>query len=267
MEATNTLQGPKEQMPVKDPVLAPGHTLTTITRDLTDIVLEKRAPRGWYVGFTICFMLLMLLFASITWLFWQGTGIWGLNIPVGWGFAIINFVWWIGIGHAGTLISAILCLLRQDWRCSINRFAEAMTVFAVMCAGIFPLIHVGRPWLAYWLLPYPNTMALWPQFRSPLLWDVFAVSIYGTVSLLFWYTGLVPDIATLRDRGIGVNVHYIPVHLHPFYRERFGTGRGLAPVAEEAYDHMLSLPMFPALSDEQVERVVDTVDEVVEELS
>ena len=131
----------------------------------------------------------------------KGTGIWGLNIPVGWGFAIINFVWWIGIGHAGTLISAILLLFRQEWRTSINRFAEAMTIFAVMCAGIFPLLHVGRPWLAYWLLPYPNTMALWPQFRSPLLWDVFAVSTYATVSLLFWYVGLIPDFATLRDRA------------------------------------------------------------------
>ncbi|MBM3225581.1 MAG: hydrogenase, partial [Candidatus Tectomicrobia bacterium] len=139
-----------------------------------------------------------------------GLGLWGINQPVGWGFAIINFVWWIGIGHAGTLISAILLLLRQEWRTSINRFAEAMTLFAVSCAGIFPLLHVGRPWLAYWLLPYPNTMGLWPQFRSPLLWDVFAVSTYATVSLLFWYVGLIPDLATLRDRaqGRGARVIY-----------------------------------------------------------
>ena len=130
-----------------------------------------------------------------------GIGIWGINIPVGWGFDIINFVWWIGIGHAGTLISAILLLLRQEWRTSINRFAEAMTLFAVACAGLFPLLHIGRPWLAYWLLPYPNTMGLWPQFRSPLIWDVFAVSTYATVSLLFWYVGLIPDLATLRDRA------------------------------------------------------------------
>ena len=147
-------------------------------------------------------MLTMMLLMAITWLLLKGTGIWGVNIPVGWGFAIINFVWWIGIGHAGTLISAILLLLKQDWRTSINRFAEAMTLFAVACAGIFPLIHTGRPWLAaYWLLPYPNTMGVWPQFRSPLIWDVFAVSTYLTVSLMFWYVGLVPDLATLRDRA------------------------------------------------------------------
>ncbi|MBI1358161.1 MAG: hydrogenase [Acidobacteria bacterium] len=137
------------------------------------------------------------------WLFLNGVGVWGLNIPVGWGFAIINFVWWIGIGHAGTLISAILLLFRQDWRTSINRFAEAMTLFAVSCAGLFPLLHVGRPWLAFWLMPYPNTMNVWPQFRSPLVWDVFAVSTYATVSALFWYTGLIPDLATMRDRATG----------------------------------------------------------------
>ena len=118
-----------------------------------------------------------------------------------WGFAIVNFVWWVGIGHAGTLISAILLLLKQDWRTSINRFAEAMTLFAVACAGMFPLLHMGRPWFFYWLMPYPNTMALWPQWRSPLVWDVFAVSTYATVSLLFWYVGLIPDLATLRDRS------------------------------------------------------------------
>ena len=142
----------------------------------------------------------MLLFA-IAYLFVKGVGIWGVTIPIGWGFAIVNFVWWIGIGHAGTLISAILLLLRQSWRNSINRFAEAMTLFAVACAGIFPLIHVGRPWLAYWLFPYPNTMNVWPQFRSPLVWDVFAVSTYATISALFWFIGLIPDLATLRDRS------------------------------------------------------------------
>jgi molybdopterin-containing oxidoreductase family membrane subunit len=131
----------------------------------------------------------------------RGIGVWGVNAPVGWGFAIVNFVWWIGIGHAGTLISAILLLLRQSWRTSINRFAEAMTLFAVAQAGMYPILHLGRPWLAYWLFPYPNTMALWPQFRSPLVWDVFAVSTYATVSLLFWYVGLIPDLATLRDRA------------------------------------------------------------------
>ena len=131
----------------------------------------------------------------------MGIGIWGVNVPVAWGFAIINFVWWIGIGHAGTLISAILLLLKQPWRTSINRFAEAMTLFAVACAGIFPIIHLGRPWFFYWLFPYPNTMGLWPQWRSPLVWDVFAVSTYFLVSLLFWYIGLIPDLATLRDRS------------------------------------------------------------------
>jgi molybdopterin-containing oxidoreductase family membrane subunit len=131
----------------------------------------------------------------------KGIGIWGNNVPVGWAFEITNFVWWIGIGHAGTLISAILLLLKQTWRTSINRFAEAMTLFAVACAGLFPAIHTGRPWLDYWLLPYPNTMGVWPQFRSPIMWDVFAVSTYATVSALFWYIGLVPDLATLRDRS------------------------------------------------------------------
>ncbi len=122
-------------------------------------------------------------------------------MPGAWGFAIINFVWWIGIGHAGTLISAILLLFKQTWRNSINRFAEAMTIFAVVCAGMFPLIHVGRPWLGYWLFPYPNTMNVWPQFRSPLAWDVFAVSTYATISMVFWYVGMIPDFGTLRDRA------------------------------------------------------------------
>jgi len=182
-------------------VIAPGHTHGSITEKITKIVLKRRTPLGWYVGLGVCFSLVMLMLASITKLLLEGTGIWGLNAPVGWGFAIICFVWWIGIGHAGTLISAILLLFRQDWRTSINRFAEAMTLFAVACAGIFPLLHLGRPWLAYWLMPYPNTMALWPQFRSPLVWDVFAVSTYATVSALFWYVGLIPDLATLRDRA------------------------------------------------------------------
>jgi molybdopterin-containing oxidoreductase family membrane subunit len=142
----------------------------------------------------------MLLFA-VTWLFVRGVGIWGVNIPVAWGFAIVNFVWWIGIGHAGTLISAILLLMFQHWRTSINRLAESMTIFAVACAGLFPLLHLGRPWVFYWLFPYPDTMGLWPQFRSPLVWDVFAVSTYFTVSVIFWYIGLIPDLATLRDRA------------------------------------------------------------------
>jgi hypothetical protein len=172
-----------------------------VTDKISAIVLTQPTPKGWYLGFAISFGLVMTLMAAITWLLLQGVAIWGINVPVGWGFAIINFVWWIGIGHAGTLISAILLLLRQRWRTSINRFAEAMTIFAVCCAGIFPLIHVGRPWLAYWLLPYPDTMGAWPQFRSPLVWDVFAVSTYATVSLLFWFVGMIPDLATLRDRA------------------------------------------------------------------
>src|ERR1044072_8648480 len=149
----------------------------------------------------VAFMLVNVLMVAIGWLLYQGIGIWGNNIPTGWAFDIINFVWWIGIGHAGTLISAILLLMRQQWRNSINRFAEAMTLFAVMCAGMYPLLHTGRPWVAYWLFPYPNIMAVWPQFRSPLVWDVFAVSTYFTASILFWYVGLIPDMATLRDKS------------------------------------------------------------------
>ena len=182
-------------------VIGPGHDLRSVTDKITSIVLKRETPRGWWIGLGVSLALAGMLLLAIVKLLVDGVGVWGLNVPVGWGFAIINFVWWIGIGHAGTLISAILLLFRQEWRTSINRFAEAMTIFAVMCAGIFPLLHVGRPWLAYWLLPYPNTMALWPQFRSPLLWDVFAVSTYATVSALFWYVGLIPDLATLRDRA------------------------------------------------------------------
>jgi len=192
-------------MAAQDPRSAPeiptGHTFASVTDKISSIVLIRGTSLGWYLGFAVSFAIVMMMLVALTYLFVKGTGIWGVNIPVGWGFAIINFVWWIGIGHAGTLISAILLLLNQTWRTSINRFAEAMTLFAVACAGIYPLIHVGRPWLAYWLLPYPNTMGLWPQFRSPLIWDVFAVSTYATVSALFWYVGLIPDLATLRDRA------------------------------------------------------------------
>ena len=183
------------------PIIEPGYTLGTVTDKISSIVLGRGTSKGWIFGFAIAFSLLMLLNFTVGYLLIKGVGIWGINIPVGWGFAIVNFVWWIGIGHAGTLISAILLLLRQQWRTSINRFAEAMTLFAVACAGMFPLLHMGRPWLFYWLTPYPNPMWLWPQFRSPLVWDVFAVSTYATVSLLFWFVGLVPDLATLRDRA------------------------------------------------------------------
>lgn len=184
------------------PVIAPGHTFGSVTDKISSIVLARKTPLAWWIGFLLAFGVVNVLMLSLTYLIVKGTGIWGINVPVAWGFAIVNFVWWIGIGHAGTLISAILLLLKQTWRTSINRFAEAMTLFAVACAGIFPLVHTGRPWLAaYWLLPYPNTMGVWPQFRSPLIWDVFAVSTYATVSLLFWFVGLIPDLATLRDRS------------------------------------------------------------------
>jgi molybdopterin-containing oxidoreductase family membrane subunit len=183
------------------PVLAPGHTYASITDKISAIVLLQKTRRGWWFGFAIAFMLFMLLNVAIGYLLMVGVGIWGINIPIGWGFAIVNFVWWIGIGHAGTLISAFLLLMRQAWRQSINRFAEAMTLFAVASAGLFPLLHMGRPWLFFWLLPYPDTMGTWPQFRSPLVWDVFAVSTYATISLLFWFVGLIPDLATLRDRA------------------------------------------------------------------
>ena len=164
-------------------------------------MLTPHTPWFWFFGFMLAGSICVMLFTAVTWLFLKGVGIWGLDIPVGWGFAIINFVWWIGIGHAGTLISAILLLFKQQWRNSISRFAEAMTIFAVICAGMFPLIHVGRPWLGYWLFPYPNTMNVWPQFRSPLLWDVFAVSTYATISVVFWYIGMIPDLGTMRDNA------------------------------------------------------------------
>jgi Ni/Fe-hydrogenase subunit HybB-like protein len=183
------------------PVIKPGYTYASVTEKISAIVLGRRTPKGWLIGFAISFLLVMMLLFAIGLLLVKGIGIWGVNVPVAWGFAIINFVWWIGIGHAGTLISAILLLLNQTWRTSINRFAEAMTLFAVACAGLFPLLHLGRPWFFYWLFPYPNTMGVQPQFRSPLVWDVFAISTYFTVSLLFWFVGLIPDLATLRDRA------------------------------------------------------------------
>ncbi len=187
-----------EEMP---PVIEPGHSYASITDKISTIVLTQPTPKAWFLGFGLGFIFVMVLLVSASYLFVMGVGVWGINIPVGWGFAIVNFVWWIGIGHAGTLISAILLLMRQKWRQSINRFAEAMTLFAVACAGMFPIFHLGRPWFAYWLFPYPNTMGVQPNFRSPLVWDVFAVSTYFTVSLLFWYVGLIPDLATLRDRA------------------------------------------------------------------
>jgi len=199
MDPLETPQLTREQL--ADEVLAPGHTYRSVTDKISAIVLARGTRRGWWIGFAIALSLFLVLNLALAYLLAVGVGVWGINIPVGWGFAITNFVWWIGIGHAGTLISAFLLLMRQKWRTSINRFAEAMTIFAVACAGVFPLAHMGRPWLFYWLLPYPDTMGVWPQFRSPLVWDVFAVSTYATVSLLFWFVGLIPDLATLRDRA------------------------------------------------------------------
>jgi molybdopterin-containing oxidoreductase family membrane subunit len=185
------------------PVIEPGHSYRSITEKLTDMVLTPHTPLAWFAVIFVGFTLLMGMTVALGYLLVKGIGIWGNNQPVGWAFDIINFVWWIGIGHAGTLISAVLLLFKQDWRTSINRFAEAMTLFAVACAAIFPIFHTGRPWLAaYWLFPYPNTMTLWPNFRSPLIWDVFAVSTYASVSAIFWFVGLIPDLATFRDRAV-----------------------------------------------------------------
>jgi molybdopterin-containing oxidoreductase family membrane subunit len=192
------------------PVIGAGQDYETITEAVAQIPLSTRTPFGWVVGFLIGLGLLSCLQLALGYLVLKGIYIWGNNVPVGWAFDIINFVWWIGIGHAGTLISAILLLFKQQWRMSISRFAEAMTIFAVACAAIFPIFHTGRPWLAaYWLFPYPNTMGLWPQFRSPLIWDVFAVSTYATVSVVFWIVGLIPDLATMRDRATSSVKRYV----------------------------------------------------------
>ncbi|NWG14935.1 MAG: polysulfide reductase NrfD [Acidobacteria bacterium] len=190
---------PEVQLPA--PVIGPGYTYGSVTDKISSLVLSRRTPLAWFVAFALASLGTAMLFGTIAYLLYGGIGIWGNNVPVGWGFDIVNFVWWVGIGHAGTLISAILLLFRQQWRTSINRFAEAMTLFAIANAGLYPLLHTGRPWFDYWLMPYPNTFGLWPNFRSPLVWDVFAISTYATVSFLFWYTGLIPDLATLRDRA------------------------------------------------------------------
>jgi Ni/Fe-hydrogenase subunit HybB-like protein len=180
----------------------------SVTETVCGIIENPVVPRAWYIAFGVSVSFLGVLGAMLFYLISTGIGVWGNNIPVAWAFDIINFVFWVGIGHAGTLISAVLFLFRQKWRTSINRFAEAMTIFAVICAAIFPGVHVGRPWLAYWLFPVPNQMLMWPQFRSPLLWDVFAVGTYATVSLLFWYFGMIPDLATLRDRSTSKVRHF-----------------------------------------------------------
>jgi molybdopterin-containing oxidoreductase family membrane subunit len=196
------LQPPAVPLAEDEAKYAPeGQNFRSVTDKISSIVLTRRTGLGWRAAFAFSVFLMLLFVWAVTYLLVVGVGLWGINIPVAWGFAITSFVWWIGIGHAGTLISAILLLLHQKWRTSINRLAEAMTIFAVMCAGLFPLLHLGRPWFFYWLLPYPNTMQLWPQFRSALIWDVFAVSTYFLISLLFWYMGMIPDLATLRDRA------------------------------------------------------------------
>ncbi len=185
----------------KEPLVAPDQTYASITDHISGTVLERKTPRGMIVTLAVTSVLILVFLTSVGYLLIEGVGIWGLNNPVGWAFDITNLVWWIGIGHAGTLISAVLLLLHQHWRNAINRFAEAMTLFAVICAAMFPMLHLGRPWLAFWLAPYPNTMAMWPNFRSPLVWDVFAISTYLLVSFLFWFVGLVPDLASMRDKA------------------------------------------------------------------
>jgi molybdopterin-containing oxidoreductase family membrane subunit len=175
-----------------------------ITEDVCAPV-ERMPSKAWWIGFSIAVAGLLLWIIAVSYTFWNGIGAWGLNKTVGWAWDITNFVWWVGIGHAGTLISAILLLFRQNWRNSINRSAEAMTIFAVICAASFIVAHMGRPWVAYWPLPLPNQFgSLWVNFNSPLVWDVFAISTYFSVSLVFWYTGLLPDIATIRDRAQGL---------------------------------------------------------------
>ena len=184
-------------------VLPPGHTYESVGEKVASIPLAPVSGTRWQwmLGLAVSLLFLLIFLVAIIYDVQQGVGIWGVRIPAAWAFAITNFIWWIGIGHAGTLISAILLLVNQQWRTSINRLAEAMTIWAVMCAGLMPLLHLGRQWLFYWLFPYPNTMGVQPQFRSPLVWDVFAVLTYFTISLLFWFTGMIPDLASLRDRA------------------------------------------------------------------
>ncbi len=188
-------------IPGSEPLITGNQTFGSITKKIGELA-ERPITKIWLLAFGIASSLALILLGSIGYLFYEGVGIWGLNVPVTWGWAIVNFVFWVGIGHAGTLISAVLFLFRQQWRTSINRFAESMTLVAVMCALVFPGIHVGRVWVVQWIFPLPNQMAMWPNFRSPLLWDVFAVSIYFTCSAMFWYVGLIPDLATLRDRAV-----------------------------------------------------------------
>lgn len=185
-----------------DPVVLPGPTNESMTDHICAIALRERAFLWWLVAMVPLTLLTGVLVGAILWLFYAGIGIWGVDWPVVWGFALINYVWWIAIASGGTFISALFYLVKVEWRTSLNRIAETMTVFAAACAGIYPILHLGRPWLFYWLFPYPNTMALWPQFRSPLLWDFFAILTYVISSVLFWYLGMIPDLATVRDRAV-----------------------------------------------------------------
>ncbi|MBM3913198.1 MAG: NrfD/PsrC family molybdoenzyme membrane anchor subunit [Bacteroidota bacterium] len=192
------------ESPTRRPLITGKTSYSQITEDIIKPI-EAKPTKWWYLGFTVSLAALGLWLLSVTYLLFTGVGVWGLNKTVDWGWDITNFVWWVGIGHAGTLISAVLLLFRQKWRTAVNRSAEAMTIFAVICAGSYPLLHAGRPWLIYWVFPLPNTYgSLWSNFNSPLLWDVFAISTYLTVSLVFWYVGLIPDLATIRDRAVGL---------------------------------------------------------------
>ncbi len=184
-----------------DPVVLPGSNNEDMTDHVCGLALRERAFFWWWIAITPCVLLTAVLLGAVLYLFYAGVGIWGIDWPVVWGFAIINYVWWIAIASGGTFISALFYLTRSEWRNSINRIAESMTLFGAACAGIYPILHLGRPWLFYWLFPYPNTMHIWPQFRSPLLWDFFAILTYIISSVLFWYLGLLPDLATMRDRA------------------------------------------------------------------
>ena len=196
----NRMSGSKPPLP-RDPIVLPGPTIGSMTDHICAIALRKHAFLWWWIAIIPALLLTGVLVGAILWLFYAGIGIWGVDWPVVWGFAIINYVWWIAIASGGTFISALFYLAKVEWRTSLNRLAETMTVFAAACAAVYPILHLGRPWLFYWLFPYPNTMTLWPQFRSPLLWDFFAILTYVISSILFWYFGLIPDLATMRDRA------------------------------------------------------------------